>query len=132
MKPLKNMNNVEKGKLLATLFPEQVRDILDNLKATYVFLTENEETLRNSWDNALLPFDFWYRQAAEVAATVDKHGEALKKSSSLFADRLFNGYNAIYTIDCIAKQAQSLPLLPDNQRYGLGVRLLFDYYTATK
>lgn len=74
MKPLSNMNNIEKGKLLAALFPEQVAGILERLMAIYAFLTENEEILRNSWDNPLLPFDFWYRQAAEVAENAKRHG----------------------------------------------------------
>ena len=49
MKPLQSMNNVEKGKLLATLFPEQLKGILDSLTEGYNFLTENEEALRSTW-----------------------------------------------------------------------------------
>ena len=124
------MNNVDKGKLLASLFPEQLNGILDSLTAGYAFLTANEEALRNTWDNELLTFDFWYVQAAEVANTVNRHSRALTKSSSLFADQLFDGYNAIFTIDCIVKQAAALPPLPENQRYGLAVQLLFNHYTA--
>lgn len=130
MKPLQSMNNVEKGKLLAALFPEQLKGILDSLTEGYDFLTQNEEALRSTWGNDLLNFDFWYRQAAEVANTVKRHSRALTKSSSLFADQLFDGYNAIYTIDCIVKQAASLPPLPENKRYGLAVQLLFNHYTA--
>lgn len=125
------MNNTEKGKLLAALFPEQIAGILERLIATYAFLTDNEETLRNSWDNTLLPFDFWYRQAAKVAEKAKRHSKTLSKNSSVFAEQLFSGYNAVYTIDCIAKGAASLPPLPENVRYGLCVRLLFDHYTAT-
>lgn len=124
------MNNVDKGKLLASLFPEQLNGILDSLTAGYAFLTANEETLRSTWDNELLNFDFWYVQAAEVANTVKRHSRALTKSSSLFADQLFDGYNAIFTIDCIVKQAAALPPLPENKRYGLAVQLLFNHYTA--
>lgn len=130
MKPLQNMNNVEKGKLLATLFPEQLKGILDSLTGGYNFLTENEEALRSTWGNELLTFDFWYRQAAEVADTVKRHNRALTNSSSLFADQLFDGYHALFTIDCIVKQAASLPPLPENKRYELAVQLLFNHYTA--
>jgi len=131
MKPLTTMNNVDKGKLLATLFPEKVQGVLDSLTAAYALLTENEEAMRVDWDNPLLPFDFWYRQAAEVAGLAKRHSKPIVKSSTLFAGQLFNGYHALFTIDCIVRQAQSLPPLPENIRYALGVRLLFDNYTVT-
>lgn len=125
------MNNREKGKLLAALFPEQVAGILESLTASYKFLTENEETLRSTWDNGMLSFDFWYRQAHEVADTVNRHKKALAKSSSLFAEQLFSGYHALFTIDCITKQAAALQPLPENKRYALAVRVLFDHYTTS-
>ena len=125
------MNNKEKGKLVAALFPEQVAGILESLTAAYKFLTDNEDTLRTTWDNGMLPFDFWYRQAAEVAAVVQRHSKPLAKSSSLFSEQLFSGYHALFTIDCIVKHAASMPPLPENIRYGLCVRLLFDHYTAS-
>jgi hypothetical protein len=124
------MNNTEKGKLLAALFPEQVAGILDSLTQTYQFLTENEETLRSAWDNEMLSFDFWVALAAEVADTVSRHKKTLSRNSSVFAVQLFSGYHALFTIDCITKQAAALPPLPVNRRYALAVKVLFDHYTA--
>jgi len=128
MKALRSMDNVDKGKLLAALFPDKVAGILDSLTEAYHFLTQNEDALRATWSNTMFRFDFWYRVAGDVATVVNRYGARLGKSSSLFADQLFDHYNALYTIDCIAKQAQSLPDLPENQAYKLGVRLLFDHY----
>ena len=124
------MNNVDKGKLLATLFPEQVQGILDSRTAVHAFLNENEETLRSSWENTLLPFDFWLQLAEQAREIVNHYGQKLAKSTSLFADQ-FDGYVAIYTIDCIVKHASALPPLPENERFGLAVKLLFNYYTAS-
>ena len=124
------MNNVDKGKLLATLFPEQVQGILDSLTAAHAFLNENEETLRSTWENTLLPFDFWLQLAEQAREIINHYGQMLAKSTSLFADQLFDGYIAIFTIGCIVKQAAALPPLPENIRYGLTVKLLFDHYTA--
>lgn len=124
------MNNVDKGKLLATLFPEQVQRILDSLTAAHAFLNENEETLRSTWENTLLPFDFWMQLAEQVQSIIRNYGQKLTKSTSLFSDQLFDGYLAILTIDCIVKQAAALPPLPENRRYGLAVQMLFDHYTA--
>lgn len=131
MKPLQNMNNVDKGKLLATLFPEQVQGILDSLTAAHAFLNENEETLRSTWENTLLPFDFWMQLAEQAHSIIRNYGQKLTKSTSLFSDQLFDGYLAILTIDCIVKQAAALPPLPENRRYRLAVQMLFDHYTAS-
>lgn len=125
------MNNVDKGKLLAALFPEQVQGILGSLTAAHAFLNENEETLRSTWENTLLPFDFWMQLAEQAHSIIRNYGQKLTKSTSLFSDQLFDGYLAILTIDCIVKQAAALPHLPENRRYGLAVRMLFDHYTAS-
>ncbi len=124
------MNNVDKGKLLATLFPEKVQGILDSLAAAYAFLNDNEETLRSSCDNTLLDFDFWMQLAGQAHDIRRQYGQRLAKSTSLFADQLFDGYIAIFTIDCIVRQAAALPPLPDNRRYALAVKVLFDHYTT--
>jgi len=124
------MNNVDKGKLLATLFPEQVQGILDSLTEAHAFLNDNEETLRSSWENSLITFDFWMQLAEQAHGITGNYGYKLAKSTSLFADQLFDGYIAIFTIGCIVKQAAALPPLPENNRYGLAVKLLFDHYTA--
>lgn len=116
--------------MLATLFPEQVQRILDSLTAAHAFLNENEETLRSTWENTLLPFDFWMQLAEQVQSIIRNYGQKLTKSTSLFSDQLFDGYLAILTIDCIVKQAAALPPLPENRRYGLAVQMLFDHYTA--
>ena len=125
------MNNVDKGKLLATLFPEQVQGILDSLTAAHAFLNENEETLRGTWENTLLHFDFWLQLAEQAREIINNYGQKLAKSTSLFSDQLFDGYIAIFTIDCIAKHASSVPPLPENDRYRLAVQLLFNHYTAS-
>lgn len=125
------MNNVEKGKLLATLFPEKVQGILESVTAAQAFLNENEETLRSTWENTLLPFDFWMQLAEQAHSIIRQYGARLAKSTSLFSDQLFDGYIAIFTIDCIVKQAAALPPTPDNRRYGLAVQMLFDHYTAS-
>lgn len=125
------MNNVEKGKLLAALFPEKVQGILESLTAAQAFLNENEETLRSTWENTLLPFDFWMQLAEQAHSIIRQYGQRLAKSTSLFSDQLFDGYIAIFTIDCIVKQAAALPPTPENRRYGLAVQMLFDHYTAS-
>lgn len=122
MKPLQNLNNVEKGKLLAALFPEQMQGILESLQQAWQYLTDNEDAIRSEWDNSFIPFEFWYRVAGNVADAIVRNGKSLTKSSSLFADHLFDGHNALFTIDCIVKQAKH----SENPKYRQAVALLFE------
>lgn len=125
MKPLNTMTRTEKGKLLAGLFPERLAGILESLRLHYHLLSQEEETLRANWDDTLLPFDCWYRIATSVAAALDRYGGKLSKSTHLFAEELFCHHNALYTIDCILKQAQGLPEQREHTAYKLCVQLLF-------
>lgn len=122
MKPLQNLSNVEKGKLLAALFPEQVQGILESLQQAYQYLTDNEEAIRSGWYNGFITFEFWYRVAGNVADEIHRNGKSLTKSSSLFADHLFDGHNALFTIDCIVKQAKQ----NENTKYRQAVALLLE------
>lgn len=116
------MNNVEKAKLLATLFPEQLAGILEGIAHAYRYLCENEDCLRQTWQDTLITYDFWQGNAEGVHAAVTQYGPRLTKSSSLFADQLFDGYYALFTIDCILKQAKE----NENPKYRQAVALLFE------
>ena len=116
------MNNVEKGKLLAALFPEQLAGLLESITQAYRYLSDNEESLRAGWQDKLITFGFWQRNAEGVQAAVTQYGSRLTKSSSLFADQLFDGYYALFTIDCILKQAKD----SENPKYRQAVALLFE------
>ncbi len=122
MKPLQNLNNVEKGKLLASLFPAELQGILDSLQQACQYLTDNEQAIHEVWDNGFFPFTFWQRIAANIAEALRKYDSRLTKSSNLFADQLFDGYNALFTIDCIIKQAKH----SENTKYRQAVALLFE------
>lgn len=122
MKALHSLNNVEKGKLLAGLFPEELQGILNSLQQAYEYLTQHEDSIRSQWDNGFIQFTFWYRVAGNVAQALDRQGNSLSKSSSLFAEALFDGHNALFTIDCILKQAKD----NENPKYRQAVALLFE------
>lgn len=98
------MNNVERGKLLADLFPNEVQGILNAIQAIYKMLKDNESEVRADWDNGFISADAWYRLADEVTEIVQKEGDKLLRSKR-FSEQLFSGYYAIFTIDCIVKYA---------------------------
>ncbi|WP_410220741.1 hypothetical protein [Pedobacter sp.] len=105
MKTLIHMNNVEKGKLLADLFPNELLGVINYIRSTYENLKENEEEIRENWETNLITVDLWFTLADDVNSAVKTNGKKLLKSRC-FSDQLFDGYCAIFTIDCIAKYAE--------------------------
>lgn len=105
MKALHIMTNVEKAQLLAALFPEELPEVLQSIKKRYVYLQAHKQQIRQTWDHGLLPFDFWYQLAENVHGAIEKYNKKLLKSRKLFADQLFDGYNALFTVDCLVRYA---------------------------
>ena len=130
MKPLQYMNNIEKGRLLAGLFPERLPEILRAVQDGYTNLTLNEQALRPLWDNSLFRFDLWYRLATDAAETACSYGSSPAKGTQELTEKIFTGHTALYTIDCIARYADTLPDVPENTAYKAAVRMLFDHYTT--
>lgn len=105
MKAVNEMNNVERGKLLADLFPSEVQGILDAIPLIYKMLSDNKEEIADNWENGMITFDFWLSLANRIDGVISKEGKQLLKSRR-FSDQLFDGYNALFTIDCIVKYAE--------------------------
>lgn len=105
MKAVNEMNNVERGKLLADLFPSEVQGILDAIPLIYKMLSDNKEEIADNWENGMITFDFWFSLANRIDGIISKEGKQLLKSRR-FSDQLFDGYNALFTIDCIVKYAE--------------------------
>ncbi|MXN90809.1 hypothetical protein GR160_06180 [Flavobacterium sp. Sd200] len=122
MKALEKLNNVEKGRLLAGWFPELLPELVDTIKGAQEYLAENETEVRQQWDNGFFNVDFWLRLSATVGKIIDLNGKRLAKHPRLFAEELFDGYNALFTIDCIDKYKFAV----HNVKFTQAVRLLFD------
>ncbi|WP_143056003.1 hypothetical protein [Flavobacterium sp. fv08] len=128
MKPLQNMNNIEKGRLFLGLFPERLPEMLRSVQDGYKDLTLNEQALRPLWDGSLFRFDLWYSLAASAADTAARFGSTT--GTQQLTEKLFAGHTAAYTIDCISRQAHALPDLAENTAYKAAVKMLFGCYTA--
>lgn len=120
------MNHIEKGRLLTGLFPERLTDMLRAVRQGYENLKRNKKTLRPSWNNSFHSFDYWYALAANAAEAAAQYESGSIKGTQLLSEKLFTGCTAYYSIDCIAKHAQTLPETPENTAYKTGVRLLFE------
>lgn len=123
MKPLNNLNNAEKAKLLHELFPDEIPAILTFVKNLSITIEEEKEVLNSKWDNQLFSFSFWLSLAKDAEKKIDQYGTKLHKSSNLFADQLFDGYAALYLVHCLIQLTSQRE--HQNKKLVKAVELLF-------
>ncbi|PSK90844.1 hypothetical protein [Taibaiella chishuiensis] len=124
MKPLHNLDNTGKGRLLAELFPLEIPRIIAYMKEAYANMVNHEQQIKEGWTNGFITANFWYQNAAEVMKVLDKWKNPEVVSIRVFSDQLFHDLRAIYTIDCIVKYAEDKCDYPKFQKM---VSILFDY-----
>ncbi|WP_268223541.1 hypothetical protein [Sinomicrobium oceani] len=125
MKTLEQMNNGERAYLFARLFPEELPEIIQDIQNRVAYLQDHKEDIRKTWDNGLITLDFWSDLAGRVHKSVEKYESKLLEKHRLFADELFDGYNALFTIDCIVKYADKGN---GSLCFQLAVKMLFEYH----
>lgn len=106
MKTLERMNNVEKGKFLADLLPEELPNIILFIEQETERFLKDEQQIKSRWTASLLTADFWFGLVRNVKNTIKKYGNRLYKNHRLFADQLFDGYDALFTIYCLIEYAE--------------------------
>lgn len=106
MKALNEMNNVEKGYLLAKLFPENLKDLTVFVQQETERFRAQEEYIRSIWaDRTLVTADFWYALVSNTEQVLKRYNVMLHRSTRVFSDQLFDGYNAIFLINCLVEYA---------------------------
>lgn len=105
MKRLNQLNNVEKAKLLHTLLPEQMADFIETTKQVADLVIEQQQSLIEGWNNPFLSVAMWVRLAEDTKTVIKRYDKQLLKSSSIFSDQLFDGYNALFVNHCIHQHA---------------------------
>ncbi|RKR80669.1 hypothetical protein BDD43_0801 [Mucilaginibacter gracilis] len=123
MKPLENLNNVERAKLLHGLFPAEIPALLKYITGMSQTIAEEQEQIKATWQHPLIAVNLWLSLAAEAERKISQYGDKLKKSSSLFADQLFDGYAAVYLVHCLIQYTTERKL--NNQKFSKAVNLLF-------
>jgi hypothetical protein len=101
MKPIEQLTNVERAKLLHELFPNEMPALLIYIKGVCEAIKENEQMQRSKWDDGFMDFDYWLGLLGEVDSKISRYGERLNQSAGLFADQLFSGMLALFTNRCI-------------------------------
>ncbi len=105
MKTLEKMNNVEKGKFLADLLPEELPEITHFMEQETQRFLNDKQKIRSNWTGTLVTSDFWYSLVRNVESKLKKYGSRLHKNHRWFADQLFDGYDALFTIYCLVEYA---------------------------
>lgn len=119
------MTNVDKGYMLAKLFPEELPGILSDLKIRAEYLLNHQKDIQKEWGNGLITLEFWSDLARSILTITEKYQTKLVERPRLFADQLFDGYHALFTTDAIVKYAQSGN---GSTSFQLAVELFFKYH----
>jgi len=124
MKSLKELNNVERGKLLHDLFPTEIPAFLEFANGMCQTIQEQKDAQRGQWNNLMFSFDLWLSLVKQTEQCIKRYKTKLHNSSRLFADQLFDGYSAIFLAHCLSVYTtiQQHP----NRKFALAVDLLFN------
>jgi len=122
MKSVEQLTNVDKARLLHELFPDEVAAVLQYTKEMYTLIDKDKDTIKADWKNGLLTAAFWFTLSNNANRTIEKYAGKLEKSSRLFANQLFDGYAALFIVECIIKYASGRS---DNKKFIKAVEILF-------
>lgn len=122
MKQLNLLTSPERAALLHQLFP-------DEINAFVAFLHEYAEQIRNNSTAFMekhgeyLPFkaELWIALADDMCKRIPANGTLLIKNHRRFADQLFDGLTALFTIQAMQEYAAAC----DNSHFILAMELLF-------
>lgn len=124
MKPLEKLLNVEKGRLLHQLFPQEIPALVEFVEGMCIATKEQEALHRKQWDNSIFSFDFWLSQINTVQNSIQQYGKKLHKNSRLFADQLFDGYPAMFMVHCMTVYTTTKK--HPNRKFVTAIDLLFN------
>jgi hypothetical protein len=105
MKPLNKMDNVDRGRLLADLLPLELPKIIQYIETEAQQMSEHEQFIRSHWADGLCTADFWFGLVQNVHTKIKKCGSRLHTKHGWFADQLFDGYDALFTLYCLQEFA---------------------------
>ncbi|MBO9676313.1 MAG: hypothetical protein J7577_22925 [Sphingobacteriaceae bacterium] len=122
MKALNKMDNVDKGRLLADLFPLELANITQYIQREAEQIRKQEQFIRTHWASTLFNVNFWFSLLENVDKKIKKNGTQLHKKHRWFADQLFDGYDALFTLYCL----QELAIKKDcNRELAQAIHLFF-------
>lgn len=125
MKPLEELNNVERARLLYELFPEEIPAAVEFIHNMTITVEEEQERMRSAWNNLLFTFDAWLNITGAVRTEIEGPGKPIAQSCRLFSEKLFGGYSALFSGYCLALYVTDRK--HPNEKFATMVTLLFGF-----
>jgi len=120
---LKEMNNMQKAKLLHTLFRTEIADFLAGIELMSNSVLDSQELIKTVWKQDEFEPEFWLTIAGDISVKTKKYKSDMIGSSHIFAEQLFTGTTAIFSIHALVTYvAENKHTDP---RFKLAVELLF-------
>lgn len=106
MKTLKELNNVERAKLLAQLFLKELPEMVEAIDTYTKSVIEKQDELKKTWDMGLLTADYWIRLAETTQKTIKTNAKGINTKPAWFADQLFDGMLSLTSAQALLQFAQ--------------------------
>lgn len=100
-KSLKMLNNVERAKILAELFPEFMFDMVDMIEKVATMIIEDKQNLEKDWGRNIVSFPMWLQLAENAKRRIEADRKMMAAKPRRFADQLFDGYDGIFGAHCL-------------------------------
>lgn len=123
MKPYIKLSNVEKARLLFELFPDEMPSLTLFIKVMTHSILDNPAILQNTPSDQLHTTEFWMELVADAKGVFKVYEKKLSKSSRLFSEKFFSGYNSIYAGFCLHQYLLSNDSM--NKKLRTAIQLLF-------
>jgi hypothetical protein len=123
MQPLSILNNVQKARLLHSLLSSEIPQFLGYLGDLAETVLSDQERIAAQWKDQMFGVEMWFELARETQKVMDKYPKHLRKSAPVFADQLFGGFMALFTVHALLQYtAQDKQADP---KFKAAVELLF-------
>lgn len=101
MKTLNQMDNLDRAYLLANLFPDELKNMIDFIEKEAYFCQNNKEQILKNWTAKHITAELWYNLIDFFERRYKKNGTRLYKNKKTFRDQLFDGYDALFSINAL-------------------------------
>lgn len=109
MKSLNKLSNTERAYQLASLFPEELKELTEFIKAEIAHFREQEEPIRKAWaKESIATADYWYMLIENVEEILRNFNIQLYRNPRVFADQFFYSHNSVFAIHCLVRYAGSV------------------------
>lgn len=121
MKPLNNLNNVERAKLLFELHPAQIPAFIKYATEVLNRQLADVTDLKANWNNGMISAEYWIGLMFDLRKQIVKYNPQISKSKALFSDQLFDGFLALITTTILGNYIA----VNKDTKFNLTVQLLF-------